>query len=87
MVPGSRDEGKMTRTLHTTQVVFRRRIFLLAVCVALVHHIYHPNGDYTILVLDEPRSLLLEWQGSRSRHRHNPIPLARGDACEARGGG
>ena len=50
LVPGSRGEG--TCTLHAFRAVFRCRLFLLAVCVDLVHQRFIFQA-VTALVLDE----------------------------------
>ena len=91
MVPVTRDEGSTTRRLRTRRVVFRNRSFLLDAGVAFVIYIFSQTAS--TLVHDEtswvcsPSQLLGQWPGSCSRQRYHPVPMARGDACEASGGG
>ena len=79
---GTCDEGNTTHTLHARRVAFRCHLFLsLAVSISSISS-YLPDGDYTLLVLDEASIAVVQHCScSHSRHNHsNHVPTARGDA-------
>ena len=76
---GTRDEGNTTHTLHARRVVFRCHLFLsLVVSISFINS-YLPDGDYTLLVLDEANIVDAQHRScSHSRHNHsNHVPTAR----------
>ena len=93
-VPGSHDEGKTTcKPGRVVEQTFPPRCLLISyINIFLVsprRRLPSSSTRQVVAALGECRDRICElrgaWQGSRSRHHHNPILSARGDARRARG--